>query len=92
MKTDCNLVKVVDAIPGVTVSHHYQTREGYYIHVSVESNDALDGLIKLAERANSPLHVYGDSKSGYRYSLVVNARSRAAIVTGPHGDDCPEPN
>jgi hypothetical protein len=79
------LADVIRRLPGVRVTHHYRGRGPcsgtYYVHFTVEDQAALDRVIELGGRINAPVHIYGNSKTRYRYALLISDDSREVLLS-----------
>jgi hypothetical protein len=85
IRRDDELAALIERVPGVKVTHHYQGRpphaENYYVHLAVEDDAALHRLCQLGARANAPLQVYEQSEAEFRYTLIVNDYSRNTLMS-----------
>jgi hypothetical protein len=85
IRRDDKLAAVIGRVPGVKVTHHYRGRpphaENYYVHLAVEDDASLHRLCQLAAVANASLHVYEQSETEFRYTLIVNDYSRKILMS-----------
>lgn len=84
IRGDDELAELVGQVPGVKVMRHYRGdpphAENCYLQVAAEDEAAVHRLCRLSARANAPLHVYEQSESELRYTLVVNNYSRRVLL------------
>jgi hypothetical protein len=82
---DDKLAEVVGRVPGVRVTHHYRGRGRcvgtYYVHFTVDDPAALDRVIEWGGRINSPVHIYGSSKTRYAYALLIGEDGREILLS-----------
>ena len=78
IKRGVQLAAVFDKLPGVKVSHHYQSGDKYYFHLKVVES-GLFGLLDFCESANIAAVVYRHGNE-LRYTAMVTPDSQELVI------------